>query len=63
MRDEVRIKSDEIIGGIAHKGCPHCGESKSLDGFGLRRMPQKNKEAKLVVPQSWCRDCRAKASA
>jgi len=58
-RDEVRIRVDEVINGIAHRKCPNCGELKPLDEFGLRRMHGRGREgAELVTNQSWCRNCR-----
>ena len=58
-REEVRIRADEVINGVAHRTCPNCSEMKPLDEFGLRRMKGHGKEGQdLVTNQSWCRTCR-----
>lgn len=48
-----------VSAGEARKTCPHCGEEKSLDDFGFRRMDPEDGE---IRPQSWCSDCRANDS-
>ena len=57
MRDEVRIKADLLLEGVAHRKCPHCLEIKPMDDFGIRRMAVKEKH--LKTNQSWCRKCRS----
>lgn len=62
MANEVRIRADKIINGIAHRKCPGpCKTLKPLDEFGLRKMAGAGKDGTdLVTNQSWCRECRTR---
>ena len=55
----LKILADKIVDGVVHRTCPHCGEMKPLNDFGLRRMqPAIPGEPPTVTNQSWCRPCR-----
>lgn len=58
-KPRIKILADRIVNGIAHRACPHCGEMKPIDDFGLRRMrPLQPGEPPMITNQSWCRPCR-----
>jgi hypothetical protein len=58
--DNVRILGSAIDdSGVVYRTCPHCGETKPLNDFGLRRMKNAGPNGEDVIRnQSWCRSCR-----
>jgi len=59
-KPRIKILADHIVDGVVWRTCPHCGEMKPLDDFGLRRIrPTHLGEPPLVTNQSWCRPCRS----
>jgi superfamily II helicase len=47
------IQSSGYKDGKLYRICPHCGQEKPLDDFGLRNMGNDK-----IRNQSWCKDCR-----
>lgn len=63
MRDELQINIHGVVDGRPVRRCPHCGELKDLNEFGLRRIQGKGKDGSDVVAnQPWCRTCRTPQS-
>lgn len=59
MKDELQINVDGIVDGRPVRVCPHCGKTKDLNEFGLRRMKGAARDgADVVANQSWCQACR-----
>ena len=50
---DVTINADDYEDGTLYRVCPHCGERKPIEDFGLRDMGDGN-----IRNQSWCKDCR-----
>lgn len=51
----LTIRAEEYEDGVAYRRCPHCGQVKPIEEFGLRAMTPGGE----VREQSWCKACRS----
>lgn len=48
------IQFENYYDGSMMRRCPHCGELKPIEDFGMRDMGDGT-----IRNQSWCKDCRS----
>ena len=51
---EPIIQFENYEDGSMMRRCPHCGELKPIEDFGMRDMGDGT-----IRNQSWCKDCRS----